>query len=84
MDLRSSTLEYTGRQRGIERLAKMRGREGDACRRKTNVKQMSEKYERNPTGNPTGKYCCVKRPKLGEGRKAALQPHSVHLCEVGQ
>ena len=59
-------------------------REGDACRRKINVKQMSEKYEGNPTGNPTGKYCCVKRPKLGEGRKAAPQPHPVNLREVGQ
>ena len=45
------------------------------------------KYERNPIG----KYCCVKspnwgkkRPKLGEGRKAAPQPHPVNLREVGQ
>ena len=45
------------------------------------------KYKRNPIG----KYCCVespnwrkKKPKLEEGRKAAPQPHSVHLCEVGQ
>ena len=50
-------------------------------------KQIWNKYERNPTE----KYSWVKIPnwwrnfpKLVVDRKAALQPHPVHLCEVGQ
>ena len=50
-------------------------------------KQIWNKYERNPTE----KYSWVEIPnerknfpKLEEDRKAAPQPHPVHLCEVGQ